>query len=65
MRNLIKIGTVEVSIHAFWLESQLGNLRDRGDHLGSVSPETARCGQVCPVEVFLNSKTKPQETGLK
>lgn len=39
-------------------------LRDGGHHLGPVRGDTARDGEIRPVEVFFDTNTKPQETGL-
>ena len=41
------------------------NLRDGGHHLGTVRGETARDGEVRPVEVLFDSNTKPQKASLK
>ena len=40
------------------------DLQDGGYHLSTVGSETTRDGEICPVEVLLNSETEPQKTGL-
>lgn len=41
------------------------SLQNGGNHLGAVGCETAGDGEVCPMEVLFDSKTKPQKAGLE